>query len=170
MDLTETLFLPYDSLIEYISSPLDRSETEQIFAYSSFAVKKMLKKRDKAYGKLKLSVFEGIFTGVSSVAELTRKRYENAAERQIKSLFSCVLIDEILNGKPVFFFPIEEKSEREDGQENYVLLPPVRLNVQFEGGGMARLYQKAVFTVIRCLAFLLPGSVKICFLRLERRR
>lgn len=132
MDSTETLFLPYDSLIEHIASPLDKAETEQIFAYSSFAVKKMLKKRDKAYGKLKLSIFEGIFSGSKSIAELTRKKYDGATPRQIKSLLSCVLIDEILKGKPIFFFPLEES---EDMQSNYILMPPIRLNIQIEGGG-----------------------------------
>lgn len=133
MDLSETLYLPYDSLIEYISSPLDRAETEQIFAYSSFAVKKMLKKRDKAYVKLKLPVFEGIFSGTVSIAEITRKKYGGAGERQLKNLFSCVLIEEILKGRPVFFFPIEEKTEN----EGYTLLPLTRLNIKIEGENAA---------------------------------
>lgn len=132
MDSTETLFLPYDSLMEHIASPLDKAETEQIFAYSSFAVKKMLKKRDKAYGKLKLSVFEGIFSGTKSIYELTRKKYGGAAPWKIKNLLNCVLIDEILKGKPIFFFPIEEN--KEDARGNYTLLPPKRLNIQIEGG------------------------------------
>lgn len=133
MDSPETLFLPYDSLLEHIASPLDRAETEQIFAYSSFAVKKMLKKRDKAYGKLKLSVYEGIFTGFQSVYDITRKKYKGADERRIRNLLSCVLIEEILKGKPVFFFPIEE-TESDGAHLNYSLLSPVRLNIQIEDG------------------------------------
>lgn len=127
MEKNETLFLPSDDLLKYCGSPLDREDSERIFSYASFAVKKMFRKLGKPYDKLKLSVFEGIFSGISSISEITSKKYSDHSREQQKKLMSCVTLDEICKGKPVFFYPISEENGR------YSLLPPVRLSVQLEG-------------------------------------
>lgn len=127
MEKTETLFLPSDDLLKYCGSPLDREDSERIFSYASFAVKKMFRKLGKPYDKLKLSVFEGIFSGISSISEITFKKYSDSSREQQKKLMSCAALDEICRGKPVFFYPISEENGK------YRLLPPVRLSVQLEG-------------------------------------
>lgn len=127
MEKTETLFLPSDDLLKYCGSPLNREDSERIFSYASFAVKKMFRKLGKPYDKLKLSVFEGIFSGISSISEITSKKYSDHSREQQKKLMSCVTLDEICKGKPVFFYSISEENGR------YRLLPPVRLSVQLEG-------------------------------------
>lgn len=127
MEKTETLFLPSDDLLKYCGSPLNREDSERIFSYASFAVKKMFRKLGRPYDKLKLSVFEGIFSGISSISEITLKNYSACSREQQKKLMSCVALDEICSGKPVFFYPISEENGK------YRLLPPVRLSVQLEG-------------------------------------
>ena len=127
MEKTETLFLPSDDLLKYCGSPLDREESEQIFSYASFAVKKMFRKLGKPYDKLKLSVFEGIFSGINSISEITLKKYSGCSQAQQKMLMSCVTLDEICRGRPVFFYPISEENGK------YRLLQPVKLDVRLEG-------------------------------------
>ncbi|MCM1055437.1 MAG: hypothetical protein NC394_07945 [Bacteroides sp.] len=128
MEKTATLFLPTDNLLNRCGAPLDGEDSERIFSYASFAVKKMLREWVKPYGKLKLSVFEGIFSGTSSISEIVAKKYAGCSQAQQKGLMYCTVLDEICKGKPVFLFPLSEEKGK------YRLLPPVRLSVALEGG------------------------------------
>lgn len=124
----DILFLPSDSLLKYCADPLNRDDSEKIFAYSSFAAKKMLQKHTRAYDKLKLSVFEGIFFGGRSISELTAKKYRGCSSDRIQKLTCCVFLENLAEGKPLFFFPIVQE---ESG--GYRLMPPERLRVRLSG-------------------------------------
>ncbi len=122
----EPLFLPYDPLFEYCDSPLEREDADRIINAASFAVKAMLKKIDKTYVKLKLPVFEAVFSIKKSIADICRQKYPNVSHTRLKGLMSCVLIDELKKGKRIFFFPIREE-ERESFGSEYVILSPVQI-------------------------------------------
>lgn len=124
----DILFLPSDSLLKYCADPLNRDDSEKIFAYSSFAAKKLLQKHTKAYDKLKLSVFEGIFSVGSSISELAEKKYRGCSSELIQKLACCVFLEKLAEGKPLFFFPIVQE---ESG--GYRLMPPERLRVCLSG-------------------------------------
>lgn len=127
MEKTETLFISTDKLLKYCGDPLGRENSAEIFSYASFAVKKLLKKISRPYGKLKLSVYEGLFSGSRSVIEITEKKFSGCSKARLDNLLNCTVLDEICKGKPVFFYPIS------DNEGKYRLLPPVRLSVKLEG-------------------------------------
>lgn len=123
----DTLFLPSDSLLKYCADPLDRDDSEQIFAYSSFAAKKLLQKHTKAYDKLKISVFEGIFSGSRSISELARKKYRGCSSGQLQKLTCCLFLEKLTEGKPLFFFPVTQ-----DENGSCRLSKPERLRVRLD--------------------------------------
>ena len=132
----EPLFLPYDPLFENGDSFTEGNGSDRLIAAASFAVKTMLKKSDKTYGKLKLPVFEAVFSAKDSVADISRQRYPDASESMLKVLMSGVLVEELKKGKRLFFFPLREE-ERESFGSVYAILPPKEI-IFFKDGGEKR--------------------------------
>lgn len=126
MLLQEPLFLPHDPIFDYCDSPLKREDTDRIIGAASFAVKAMLKKNDRTYGKIKLSVYESVFSSKSSIADICRREYPDASEPRLKGLMSCALIRELNKGKRLFFFPIQEDEQKSFGSV-YTILPPMEI-------------------------------------------
>lgn len=125
--MTEKLFLTADSCLNHCGDPLSfGGDKEKILSYASFAAEKMLHKYIKGYDRLKIPVFEGIFSGKKSVPEITRKKYAGCSQSQIKRLMSCVFLDMICSGKPVFIFPVSF-------DDRYSLLRPERIIAELKG-------------------------------------
>ena len=101
--------IPASDLLPHCSTPLNDYGHESkngLFQYAAFAAKALLKEEMTAYDKLKMSVYDGIITGMTTVACLTRKKYPHAHEQLCARLMPCVLLDLLTKGKPLFIYPI----------------------------------------------------------------
>lgn len=122
----EILLLTADKLLKYCGNPLQNAEErEKILAFCHSAARNMLSKYISVYDKLKLSIFEGIFSGGRSVSEITRDKYPDSSGEQAKKLMSCVFLELICGGRTLFLFPLSE--------EPYGLMPPVRIGAELNG-------------------------------------
>lgn len=118
--------LPASDLLPYCSTPLNDYGHESkngLFQYAAAAVKALLKEETAAYDKLKLSVYDSILTGMTTVARLTRKKYPHAHEQLCARLMPCVLLDLLTKGKPLFIYPITRKG----------LEPPRQITAELSG-------------------------------------
>lgn len=123
----ELLLLTADKMLNFCGNPLqNEEEREKILAFSHSAARKMLSKYTAAYDKLKLSVFEGIFSGSRSVSEMTRRQYPGSSGEQLKRLMSCVFLEQICGGRTLFLFPITE-------EPCCRLMPPVKIGAELSG-------------------------------------
>ena len=95
-------------LLEYCKNPLECENQRELFSCCQNAAKSLLKEETAQYNALKISVFEGIFFCGKSVAELTAKKYPSCRSdrRQAEQLNCCLFTDLLIEGKPLFFFPI----------------------------------------------------------------
>lgn len=87
---------------------------------------KMLSKYTAAYNKLKLSIFDAVFSGGRSISELTRSKYPGSSGEQLKMLESCVFLELICAGKALYLYPLSDASE-------YRLPPPVKIGAELVG-------------------------------------
>ena len=105
--------LPADPLLPHCSQPLNDYGHESkngLFHYAATAAKALLKEEAPAYGKLKLSVYDGILSGRHTVAELTCKKYPHAPEQLRDKLMPCLFLHLLTKGKPLFIYPITDGS------------------------------------------------------------
>ena len=103
--------LPANPLLLHCTHPLDSSGSETaegLFRYAADAVKALLKEELAVYEKLKLSVYDSVISGTRTVSRLTRKKYPHAAEPLCAKLMSCVLLDLLTRGKPLFIYGITD--------------------------------------------------------------
>ena len=118
--------IPASDLLPLCSKPLNDYGHESkngLFQYAAFAAKALLKEDMTAYDKLKLSVYDGIITGMTTVACLTRKKYPHAHEQLCAKLMPCVLLDLLTKGKPLFIYRITHQG----------LTPPQQITAELSG-------------------------------------
>lgn len=123
----EILLLTADRLLKSCGSPFKNgSERDKILAFAYSAAMKMLNKYAVSYSKLKLSVFDMIFSGGRSVSEITRSKYRDSSGEQLQKLKCCVFLEHICDGGTFFLFPLSDASD-------YKLMPPVRIGAELGG-------------------------------------
>lgn len=123
----EILKLTADKLLKSCGSPLkDSDERDKLLAFSYSAAMKMLSKYATAYNKLKLSIFDAIFSDGRSVSKITRSKYPDSSGEQLKMLRCCVFLEQICGGGTFFLFPLSDAS-------GYKLMPPVRIGAELIG-------------------------------------
>lgn len=123
----EILLLTANRLLKFCGSPLKNgSERDKILAFAYSAAMKMLNKYTASYNKLKLSVFDVIFSGGRSVSEITRSKYPDSSGEQLQKLRCCVFLEHICGGGTFFLFPLSDAS-------GYKLMPPVRIGAELSG-------------------------------------
>ncbi len=126
----ETLLLAADELLLFCGCPFKNASRRDIipdFSYS--AAMQMLNKYTPSYNKLKLSIFDVIFSDGKSVSEMTRSKYPQSSGEQLEKLKGCVFLEHICGGGTFFLFPISDDSDNSDLE----LLPPVRICARLAG-------------------------------------
>lgn len=122
--------LPANPLLLRCGQPLDENGSESaegLFRCAADSVKVLLKEERDIYEKLKLSVYDSIISGISTVAELTRKKYPHADRQLCAKLMPCVLLDLLVRGKPLFIYKITEE------ESTYALSSPQRITAVLSG-------------------------------------
>ena len=118
--------LPANPLLLHCPHPLNDYGHESqngLFRYAADTVKALLKEDFAAYEKLKLSVYDGILSGMHTITELTRKKYPHAHEQLCARLMPCVFLERLTGGKPLFIYRITDGG----------LTPPRQITAELTG-------------------------------------
>ncbi len=122
----EVRSLPSNLYLKQLKKPLGNSRYREITEYAKYAVKTLLPRESDIYGSLKLNIFEGIFIGGKSVAEITQKKYSSCSKEQIDQLMYWEFLSNLCKGRSMFIYPI-------DANREYLLISPQKILAELTG-------------------------------------
>lgn len=155
----EILSLTADKLLISCGAPLkDSADRDKLLTFSYSAAMKMLSKYTSVCNKLKLSVFDFIFSGGRSVSEITKSKYPGCSGEQLQKLKCCVFLEHICSGGTFFIFPVSDTS-------GYRLMPLERIGAELSGSteGIEKIAKKIKKAAAK--KYILPFSYKAALKR-----
>lgn len=116
----EARSLPSSPFLNQLKKPLSNPRYREITEYAKYAVRTLLPKESSVYGSLRLNIFEGIFIGGKSAAEITKKKYSSCSAEQTEQLMYWEFLSALCRGRTIYIYPI-------DPEHDYMLISPKKI-------------------------------------------